>query len=80
MERLNQTAESENWRVRLSLEGFVWEDELTEAQRQETLKKMDRAFRWIFRRFVDEEWIDERLQRSETEVSPDITAGPVQID
>lgn len=80
MERLNQSAESENWCVRLSLEGFVWEDDLAEERRQETLIKMDHAFRWIFRRFVDEGWIDERIQRTETEESPDITAGPVQID
>lgn len=66
MERLNQTAENEQWGVRLSLEGLVWEDGLTEDQRAETLRKMDHAFRWIFRRFVDAAWIDERLKRSET--------------
>jgi hypothetical protein len=62
MERLNQTAETEQWSARLSLDGLVWNDSVTEPERQETQEKMDRAFRWIFRRFVDEKWIDERLK------------------
>ena len=61
MDRLNQSAQSEGWHARLTLEGIDWETGLTDEQRTATRKKMDHAFRWMFRRFVDESWIDERL-------------------
>ena len=64
MERLNQTAEQENWGCRLFLDGIVWQLDPGEEQKRSTLAKMDHAFRWILRRFVDEEWIDRRLNES----------------
>lgn len=61
MDRLNQTAQKEQWNARLTLEGLQWQDDLSVEQRSRTEQKMDHAFRWMFRRFVDESWIDERL-------------------
>jgi hypothetical protein len=61
MDRLNQSAQSEGWQARLTLDRIEWERDLTDEQRAATQEKMDHAFRWIFRRFVDESWIDERL-------------------
>lgn len=62
MERLNQTAEKEAWACRLTLDGLEWQTD-DERLRSETLPKMDHAFRWMFRRFVDDEWIHQRVQR-----------------
>lgn len=64
MDRLNQTAEKEHWNARLTLEGLQWQDDVSAEQRSQTEQKMDHAFRWMFRRFVDESWIDERLTNS----------------
>ncbi|MBD3672235.1 MAG: hypothetical protein HUJ26_01800 [Planctomycetaceae bacterium] len=64
MDRLNQTAEQEGWVCRLTLEGLEWDADVAESARRETRLKMDHAFRWMFRRFVDEEWIDQRLEHS----------------
>jgi hypothetical protein len=64
MDRLNQTAQKEQWNARLTLVGLQWQDDLSDAQRTQTEQKMDHAFRWILRRFVDESWIDERLSNS----------------
>lgn len=61
MDRLNQTALQEQWAARLTLEGIQWQEELSVDQRTQTEQKMDHAFRWMLRRFVDESWIDERL-------------------
>ena len=63
MERLNQTAETEQLSARLSLDGLVWNDSVTEPERQETQEKNGPCvFAGFFRRFVDEKWIDERLK------------------
>lgn len=61
MDRLNQSAQTERWHARLSMDRIQWEEGLSKDQRDETEQKMDHAFRWLFRRFVDESWIDERL-------------------
>jgi len=62
MERINQTAQKEQWHARLTLEGLEWQDDLTAEQRAQTEQKMDHALRWMLRRFVDDSWIDERLR------------------
>lgn len=56
-DRVNFVALKEGWSARLELHGFVWSpvsDTATEA-------RIEHTFRWLLRRFVDPEWIDERL-------------------
>jgi hypothetical protein len=62
MDRVNHTAQEEGWPVRLQFEGFVPVDaasssELSPDQRD----RVEQALRWLLRRFVDPEWIDERM-------------------
>jgi len=61
-DRLNLTAEKENWQTRLGPHGFEWELKTSLEQRKSTQDRMEHALRWNLRRFVDPEWIDERLQ------------------
>jgi hypothetical protein len=61
MDRVNFTARQEGWSARLETQGLVWNPNSTPAQTEHTLKRADHTFRWLLRRFVDEQWIDERL-------------------
>jgi len=61
-DRLNLIAEKENWQTRLGPHGFEWELKTSLEQRKSTQDRMEHALRWNLRRFVDPEWIDERLQ------------------
>ncbi len=59
-DRVNFVAVREGWPARLELHGVVWDsgsDQATEA-------RIEHTFRWLLRRFVDPEWIDERLGAS----------------
>ena len=59
-DRVNFVAQKEGWPARLELHGVVWDsgpDPATEA-------RIEHTFRWLLRRFVDPEWIDERLGAS----------------
>ena len=70
-DRMNQTAQSENWPVRLQMHGFV--STLGDnCENPEPADRIEHAFRWQLRRFVDPEWIDQRLERpsSEPALSP----------
>ncbi|MBS0202329.1 MAG: hypothetical protein JSS49_05460 [Planctomycetes bacterium] len=56
-DRVNFMAAREVWATRLELHGFDWmspRDSTTEA-------RMEHTFRWLLRRFVDPEWIDQRV-------------------
>ena len=56
-DRVNFIGVKESWPTQLELHGFVWAtapDPATEA-------RIEQAFRWLLRRFVEPEWIDERL-------------------
>lgn len=66
MERLNQTADKEEWSARLTLEGIQWDSEQSLECRKQTQEKLDHALRWILRRFVEESWIDDRLEETAT--------------
>lgn len=66
-ERINQSAERESWAARLDFQGFVWNDNVTPEQRDYTVGRIDHTFRWLFRRFVDPVWIDQRLPSAEEE-------------
>jgi len=70
-ERLNETAEKESWNSRLGPTGFDWQSAISTEQRQETLVRMQHALRWHLRRFVDPEWIDERLGEQTAPIAPD---------
>ncbi|WP_437225214.1 hypothetical protein SH661x_003964 [Planctomicrobium sp. SH661] len=60
-ERINQIAEKENWSSRLGPNGFEWNLQMPVESRTVTETRMDHALRWHLRRFVDPEWIDERV-------------------
>jgi hypothetical protein len=62
LDRVNEAAVGENWPVRLHLQGFMATHpsaplSLTADQTQQ----IEHTLRWLLRRFVDPEWIDERL-------------------
>lgn len=62
MDRVNWTATEENWPLRLDLFGFVWTmADASDAEREQTIVRLETTFRWLLKRFVDEAWIDERL-------------------
>jgi hypothetical protein len=62
-DRINDTAQRENWPVRLDLRGFVRSDnQSATADEIAGDERIERAFRWLLRRFVDPEWIDQRLK------------------
>lgn len=56
-DRVNYMATKEAWPARLELHGIHWQ---TPANPQ-TEARIEHTFRWLLRRFVDPEWIDERL-------------------
>jgi hypothetical protein len=63
LDRVNDAAQQEGWPVRLHLDGFAPADpskptELTPAQSC----RIEQVLRWLLRRFVDPEWIDERTR------------------
>lgn len=61
-ERINQTAEQEKWESRLTPDGFHWLTEtVSDDVQQQTEARMEHTLRWLLRRFVDPEWIDQRL-------------------
>lgn len=64
-ERINITAEQEQWKARLGPLGFEWEEHLSPQERSRTESRMDHTLRWLLRRFVDSSWIDSRLGRTE---------------
>lgn len=61
-DRVNHTAETEQWNVRLELHGFTsLPREAPHEISAETRRRIDHTLRWLLRRFADEEWIDQRL-------------------
>lgn len=58
VERINALAVQEGWTIRLNYAGFP-ENEAGKLSSNET--EVTAASRWLFRRFVDQAWIDERL-------------------
>ena len=62
MDRLNQTAEKDGLSVHVSLDGLHWADEATPQQRADSAQELERAFRWLLRRFADNEWLDKRIR------------------
>ena len=59
-DRVNFMAIKEGWPAHLELQGFIWSpasDPTAEA-------RIEQTFRWLLRRFVDPQWIDDRLGAS----------------
>jgi hypothetical protein len=62
-DRINQAAAQANWPVRLLMSGFVPVDPARPlALTPQQSEQIEQTLRWLLRRFVDPEWIDERLQ------------------
>jgi hypothetical protein len=59
-ERINAEAAREQWPVRLTPSGLVWQSE-AESARAQALPRVEHILRWLLRRFVDDAWIAERL-------------------
>ena len=63
MDRLNDAAQHEGWTARLEWQGFVWRPNVTEADQVATRERIDATLRWLMKRFVEPEWIDQRVRR-----------------
>lgn len=62
MDRVNWTATEENWPIRLDLFGIVTiNKETTPDEHRHAMGRLDTTFRWLLKRFVNEDWIDRRL-------------------
>lgn len=77
-DRINHVAQQENWPVRLGLNGIVPEngDSTFSLEDPPTSSRIEHAFRWLLRRFVDPAWIDKRLG---TDAAP-AGSGPIGAD
>jgi hypothetical protein len=71
-ERVNAEAAKAHWTVRLQPQGFVSADPAMPADLQRNASQIDHTMRWLLRRFVDDEWIDRRLQ---AQVAPGLNDG-----
>lgn len=64
-DRLNGIAQQQHWPARLSDRGIHWSAaspvEGNSIDTSETEARVEQTFRWLLRRFVDPEWINERL-------------------
>jgi hypothetical protein len=62
MDRINDAAVHDGWPVRLHLHGFTGLDPAhPPSLAPDQLQQIERTLRWLLRRFVDPEWIDERI-------------------
>ncbi|GAB4145036.1 MAG: hypothetical protein Tsb009_16990 [Planctomycetaceae bacterium] len=67
LERVNRTAEEERWPARLDFGGFIWNKaDLPEEEKRQTQQRLEQTLRWLFKRFVDSDWIDRHLNNSQS--------------
>jgi hypothetical protein len=67
MDRVNDAAVHEGWPVRLHLHGFAGlEPAPPPSLAPDQFQQIERTLRWLLRRFVDPEWIDERIAQRGT--------------
>lgn len=62
MDRINQTARQEQWNAEWNAQGLAFSPEISDAEKSHAMERVDHTLRWLLRRFVDSEWIDERLE------------------
>ncbi len=72
-DRLNVFASQQKWPVRFEGRLCNWTEPVTESQRAE----IERAFRWLLRRFVDPPWLDARLPSPGTPVAKEAFTSPI---
>ncbi|MGD9856193.1 MAG: hypothetical protein AB7U20_14715 [Planctomycetaceae bacterium] len=60
-DRLNAAAQQQQWPVRATPTGFDWDADVPPEIRLETTAQIEQSLRWMLRRFVTVEWIDQRL-------------------
>lgn len=71
MDRVNETARHEKWALHLELHGFVPTAESPSAEElRRTHERIEHTFRFLLKRFVDPEWINERLQAPPVSQAP----------
>ncbi len=68
MERVNWSAREENWSATLDLAGLNWATgDLSDEDRRHTRDRLEQTFRWLLKRFVDDRWLEARLDSGEQE-------------
>ncbi|MCA9081548.1 MAG: hypothetical protein KDA58_13375, partial [Planctomycetaceae bacterium] len=63
--------DKEQWSIGVSHAGFHWPEKLTDEDRTKSAEQLEHALRWALRRFVDESWIEDRLQANPASPSPE---------
>lgn len=79
-ERVNQQAAREEWPIRLGQYGFFNVSDGMPASAGADEPRMDHTMRWLLRRFVDDAWIDARVQgtsRSGADAQSPSPPGPL---
>ena len=63
LDRINEEfAEREQWPARLGTDGLEWPTAPSAEERSRIEARLTYALHWLLRRFVDPQWIDERLR------------------
>jgi hypothetical protein len=76
MDRINEAAAHEKWDCRLELHGFIStstdkdDDQVERAATPDdaTLKQAEPMIRWLMKRFVDEQWVTDRIGKPSSEL------------
>ena len=63
MDRLNEAARHENWSAEFQWHRIHWPDATAEEQKR-TAERIEHTVRWLFKRFVEPDWIDGRLNEA----------------
>jgi hypothetical protein len=80
LDRVNAAAVQEGWPVRLQLTGFFAIDSSRALPlTPEQSGQIEHTLRWLLRRFVDPEWIDERIAVQSVERSAGSISPPLSV-
>lgn len=66
MDRINQFADRERWKVRMTLNGFQPCDGSPQPIEIDDTRRPEEILRWLLRRFVDDEFVDRYLRTEDT--------------
>ena len=61
LDRMNEVAVTKQWPVQLQLHGLAWEDNVSASEAERISAEIEQNFRWMLKRFVNNEWIDSYL-------------------